>query len=142
MIVPDVNVLIHAMDEGAPTHERAWDWWSRSMHGTEHIGFTWAVLMGYFRIVTDPRILRLPFPIAEASAHVREWMALPRAHVLEPGPEHVHVMERMLAGAGRAGDLVPDAHLAALAFEHGGTVYSSDKNFARFPLVRWVDPTA
>jgi len=142
MIVPDVNLLIHAMDEGAPSHARAWDWWSRTMHGSEHIGLTWAVLMGYVRIVTHPRILQLPFPVAEAATHVHDWLTLPRSRVLEPGVEHIQVMEQMLEAAGRAGDLVPDAHLAALAYEHGGTVYSEDADFARFPNVRWIDPTA
>lgn len=142
MIVPDVNVLIQAMDPDSPHHDRAWPWWDHAMRGSEHIGFAWSVMSGYLRITTNPRVMPLPLGMSEAASHVRDWLALPRAIVLQPGVEHVHVMEQLLDSAGRAGDLVPDAHLAALAFEHGGTVYSQDADFARFRGIRWVDPTA
>ena len=142
MIVPDVNLLVYARNTGCPEHDAALEWWESAVNGIEHIGFGWPVLTGYLRITTNPRVLPAPLDITSAVADVEEWLRLPRVRILEPGIEHLHVMERMLAGAGRAGDLVPDAHLAALAFEHGGTVYSSDADFARFPLSRWVDPLA
>lgn len=140
MIVPDINVLIYAMDTSAPEHERAWRWWESVLRGNEHIGFTWMVMVGYIRLAT--RHGGAQASVAAAIADTESWMALPHAHVLHPRAEHLHVVERLLDGAGRGGDLVPDAHLAALSMQHGGTVYSHDKDFGRFPNVPWVDPLA
>jgi uncharacterized protein len=117
MIVPDVNLLIYAMDEQAPQHDAAWSWWESSLRGLEHIGFGWSVLTGYVRMLTSPR-----------------------TNVLNPGIEHLHVMERLMAPLGRAGPLVTDAHLVALAIENGGTVYSADADFGLFERVDWVNP--
>ena len=140
MIVPDANVLIYAMNADAPEHERAWEWWQRAQSGHERIGLAWSVAVTYVRLMTNPRIMPSPLPIPEAISDVRRWLASPLVDVLTPGAEHLHVMERLLAG--RGGELISDAHLAALAMENGGTVYSADSDFARFADVRWVDPLA
>jgi len=142
VIVPDVNVLIHAMDVDSRHHKRAWEWWSAALSGSEHIGFGWSVLTAYVRLTTHPRVMRAPIDVATATGDVRAWLALPTSLVLIPGPDHMHVMTRLLETTGGGGDLVPDAHLAALAIENGGTVYSQDADFARFPDVRWVNPLA
>ena len=142
MIVPDVNVLIHAMDVDSRHHDGAWEWWSSSLHGGEHIGFSWSVLTAYVRLTTHPRIMGTPMEVVTSTEDVRQWLALPVTMVLTPGPEHIYVMTRLLDAAGGGGDLVPDAHLAALALENGATVYSQDADFARFPEVRWVNPLA
>lgn len=142
MIVPDVNVLIHAMDVDSRHHAVAWQWWSETVGGSEHVGLSWSVLTAYIRLTTHPRIMGSPVEVAVATEDVRLWLSLPITLVLMPGPEHMHVMTRLLEAAGGGGDLVPDAHLAALAVENGGTVYSQDADFARFPDVRWVNPLA
>ena len=140
MIVPDVNVLIYAMDANSPQHESAWAWWKSATGGAEHLGFSWGVLTGYVRISTNARIMPQPLTVEQAVAHERAWLSLPRARILNPGPEHLHIMERLLAPFGRGGDLVSDAHLAALAIENGGTVYSADDDFSRFERLAHVNP--
>lgn len=140
MIVPDVNLLLYAMDANSPHQDRAWPWWESALRGTEHIGFTWAVVTGYVRISTNPRAMVAPLTIEQSVAHTRAWLSMPRSRLLNPGVEHLHVMERLLAPLGRAGKLVADAHLAALAIENGGTVYSADHDFALFERVPWVNP--
>lgn len=140
VIVPDVNLLIHAMNTDSDHHAAAWSWWSAALNGDEHIGLTWPVLIGYLRLTTHPRILGRPLDSPTAATHVRGWIDSPRTVLIDPGPDHVHVMERLLRSAGSGGDLIPDAHLAALAIENGGTVYSQDADFARFDGVRWVNP--
>lgn len=142
MIVPDVNLLVYAMDSECHQHASAWRWWESVLRGEEHIGLTWPVLIAYVRIATHPRASARVTDVAEAVADVEAWMAHPLAHVLEPRAEHLLMVERMLEAAGRGGNLVPDAHLAALAVQHGGTVYSNDADFGRFPYVRWVNPLA
>ena len=142
MIVPDVNVLIYAMNSDCPQHERAWAWWESAQRGPERIGFSWAVGLAYLRLMTNPRIMPTPLTLEDALGDVRRWFSSPLAELLSPGPEHLHVMERLLDAAGRGSELISDAHLAALAVENGATVYSADADFARFPGVRWVDPLA
>lgn len=140
MIVPDVNVLIYAMDANSPHHRTAWPWWQSALRGSEHIGFGWAVVTGYVRITTNPRVMSTPLTVEQAMSHVRSWLDAPRAHIISPGAEHLHMMERLLAPLGRGGTVVSDAHLAALALEHGGTVYSADADFGRFDRLSWVNP--
>ena len=140
MIVPDVNLLLYAMDANSPHHDRAWPWWESALRGTEHIGFTWAVITGYVRISTNPRAMPAPLTVEQSVSHTRSWLSLPRSRLLNPGVEHLHVMERLLAPLRRAGSLVADAHLASLAIENGGTVYSADHDFALFERVPWVNP--
>jgi len=98
--------------------------------------------MAYVRLTTHPRIMGSPMEASSACEDVRSWLSLPTTMVLTPGPEHMYVLAGLLESAGGGGDLVPDAHLAALAIENGGTVYSQDADFARFPDVHWVNPLA
>ena len=140
MIVPDVNVFIHAMDTDSRHHGPAWAWWQQTLEVAEHVGLSWSVLTAYARLTTHPRILGRPMDVASATSDIEGWLASANTLILEPGHEHVRVMTRLLESAGSGGDLVPDAHLAALAFEHGGTVYSQDADFARFDGIRWINP--
>ena len=142
MIVPDVNVLVHAMNTESDHHEQAWNWWSTALSGSEHIGLAWSVLMGYLRVTTHPRIMPNPQDFDRAAEDLRLWLAAPITMTLTPGPDHLQVMRTLMAGAGRGGDLTPDVHLAALAFENGGTIYSQDADFARFNRIQWINPCA
>lgn len=142
MIVPDANLLIYAMNSDSDHHAAAWSWWESVQRGQERIGLTWQVMLAYIRIMTHPRLLPTPLTIDQAFADVRSWMESPITDVLLPGREHLHVMEHLLAEAELGGDMSSDAHLAALALENGGIVYSADQDFARFAAVRWVNPLA
>lgn len=142
MIVPDINLLLYAMHKESDHHDAAWMWWESALRGSEHIGFGWSVLTGYVRVATNHRSMSLPITVEQAFSHTRAWLAAPRTRLLSPGVEHLHVMERLLAPLGRGGNLVTDAHIAALAIEHGGTVYSADTDFGRFDRVQWVNPLA
>ena len=86
MIVPDVNLLVHAMNAESDHHERAWSWWSSTWNGTEHIGLAWSVMIGYLRITTHPRIMPVPQPFDAAISDVRSWMGAPISVMLTPAP--------------------------------------------------------
>jgi len=131
---------MYSMNSDSEFHQRARQWWESAQTGSEHIGLTWPVMIAYLRLMTNPRIMPQPLTITEAVDDVHAWMQLPRTVMLYPGPDHVHILHSLLMAAGRGGDLTSDAHVAALALEHGGTVYSQDADFARFPGVRWIDP--
>jgi len=98
--------------------------------------------MGFIRISTGPHYSRAPVPVESAMAVIREWRSAECVRIIEPRDEHLHIVERLLFSRGVAGRHVMDAHLAALAIEHRGTIYSADSDFAEFPSVAWVNPLA
>ena len=140
MILPDVNLLLYAIDEAAPRHAQARGWLEEALSGTEEVGFAWAVLLGFVRISTNPAAFEDPLDGAQAFAYAEEWLARPVASTLSPGPGHIALMRQLLQPLGVAGNLTSDAHLAALAIEHGAELCSSDTDFARFEGLRWRDP--
>ena len=142
MILVDANLLIYAIDESAPRHDDAKRWLEDVLSGREAVGFAWTVLMAVLRLITNPMIFDTALSIEEATARVEEWMANPTAVTLEPTQRHLSVLRGLLLPLGTAGNLVPDAHLAALAIEHGGVVASADHDFGRFKGLRWFDPLA
>lgn len=142
VIVPDVNLLLCAMNSDSELHDPAWAWWESAQRGTERIGLAWSVITAYIRLMTNAAVMPRPLSVEQATDDARAWLDFPITDALLPGAEHLHVMERLLVAAGNGGELTSDAHLAALALEHGGTVYSLDRDFARFPSIRWVNPLA
>jgi toxin-antitoxin system PIN domain toxin len=140
VILPDVNLLLYAIDEAAPRHAQARGWLEEALSGTEEVGFAWAVLLGFVRISTNPAAFEDPLDGAQAFAYAEEWLARPVASTLSPGPGHIALMRQLLQPLGVAGNLTSDAHLAALAIEHGAELCSSDTDFARFEGLRWRDP--
>jgi toxin-antitoxin system PIN domain toxin len=138
--LPDVNLLIYAIDEEAPGHEPARAWLEGVLSGTEAVGFAWAVLLGFLRISTSPAILERPLGLEEALDYVEGWLAQPPATVLSPTARHAALLRQLLAPLGVAGNLTSDAHLAALAIEHGAELCSADTDFARFTEVAWRNP--
>lgn len=140
MKLPDINLLIYAIDETSPNHTRAKSWLEQLMSGTEAVGFAWLVLLGFVRISTNPAALERPLTPSEAVDYIDEWLATPVASVVEPTFEHAAVLRRLLESVGTGGDLTSDAHLAALAIEQGAEICSSDVDFARFKGLRWTDP--
>lgn len=143
MRLPDVNLLLYAADENSARHEAARTWLEDTLSGTETVAFAWLTLIGFVRICTNPRVTSAPWRIEEALDAVDGWLAQPAVTVIDPTHRHTAVLRDLLAPIGAAGgNLTADAHLAALAIEHGATLYSSDNDFARFPGLRWSDPLA
>jgi uncharacterized protein len=140
--VPDVNLLLYAVDAAAPRHERARIWLEEALSGIEEVGWAWAVLLGFLRISTNPAVFEEPLAADDAFAYLEDWLAVPVAAPLAPGRDHVALIHRLLEPIGVAGNLTSDAHLAALAIEHGAELCSSDSDFARFEGLRWSDPLA
>lgn len=140
MKVPDLNLLIYAVDRRSPSHKASQRWWNGVMSGTETIAFSWTVLLGFVRLTTNPAVVRQPFTAEEALDYVDRWLSVPVTTVIEPTPRHASVLRDLLATTGTAGNLVSDAHLAALAIEHGAELCSADRDFGRFPGLRWMNP--
>ena len=132
MLLPDANVLLHAVNERAREQDVA-DAWRRGALGRgEAVGFAWTVLLAFLRISTHPSIFPAPLSVPEATGVVERWLGAPPAIAVEPTRRHLALLTGFLHQAGTAGNLVGDAHLAALALEHGATVVSFDRDFARF----------
>lgn len=140
MILPDVNVLLYALDAASPRHDRARPWLEDVLSGTETVAFAWSVLLGVVRLSTRAAIFERPLSTDAALDVVEGWLERPNATVVHPGNRHGAVLRELLSPFGSAGNLVTDAHLAALAIEHGATLCSSDADFSRFEGLRWVDP--
>lgn len=140
MILVDVNLLLYIKGADMPQHDRAASWFERAVGDRTRIGLPWQSLLGFVRIITSARLCSQPLSIAHAWQQVEEWLALPGVWIPEPTEHHAKVLGELLLSANVSGNLVPDAHLAAIAVEHGLVVCSTDADFARFPGVRWVNP--
>lgn len=140
MILVDANILVYAHVTESPHHADARRWLEERLNGTTRVGLPWASLLAFLRLVTNPRVFERPEPIGEAWATVKDWLACAPAWVPQPGERHAEILGELLTQPGIVANLVPDAHLAALAIEHGLTVCSSDADFARFPSVAWTNP--
>ena len=142
MIVVDANLLIYAFDETSPQHGAAHRWLHEQLNGTVRVGLPWLSLLAFIRLVTNPRVFARPTDIGTAWRQVERWLSSPVAWVPAPTDGHASVLGALLTATGATGNLVPDAHLAALAIEHGLILCSSDGDFARFNGIRWENPLA
>ena len=142
MILPDINLLVHAYNSRSPVHDRARGWWEGLLNTTQPVGLSWAGMLGFIRISTHRQSLANPLPVASASSHVRAWLAQPYVAILDPGARHAEILFGLLEALGTAGNLTTDAHLAALAIEHQAELHSTDADFSRFPGLRWTNPLA
>ena len=140
MLLPDVNLLVYAHNEHAPQHAKARDWWNACLRGPQAVGLAWAVMRGFVRITTHPKVFERPMTVDEALGRIAEWLPLPHVQVLHPAERHFDGWMELLLGLGSAANLTTDAHLAALAIERNCTLCSTDADFARFPGLRWVNP--
>jgi uncharacterized protein len=138
--LPDLNLLLYAIDEGSPKHARARTWLAETLSGTEVVGLAWLVLLGFVRLSTNPVVFQRPLSSDEALDYVDGWLAQPCATVVTPTERHPTLLRELLNPLGTAGNLTSDAHLAALAIEHGAELCSSDADFSRFEGLRWRDP--
>jgi hypothetical protein len=140
MILPDVNVLVHAHNADSAVHEKARLWWDSCLGGTEGIGLAWAAILGFVRITTNRRVVARPLAVGSVMDRIESWLALPHVHVARPSDHHFARLRAKLEHLGAAGNLTTDAHLAVLAMERGYVLYSTDADFARFPGLRWTNP--
>ena len=142
MILVDANLLIYAVNSSAPRHAAAQRWLDERLNGVARVGLPWASLMAFLRLTTNPRVFPRPMGMADAWSHVQAWLSCGSAWVPAPTTRHAEILARLLAAPGVHGNLVPDAHLAALAIEHGLELNSTDGDFARFGELRWRNPLA
>jgi uncharacterized protein len=140
MIVVDVNLLLYAVISGFPQHERARAWWEDTLNGSREVGLTSPAVFGFLRIVTNPRVLTNPMPVATGIGHVRRWLDQPNVRFLVPGSRHLELAFEILEAVGTAGNLTTDVQLAAFALEQEGELNSNDSDFGRFKALRWVNP--
>ena len=142
MILVDANILIYSHVESFAQHDAARDWLDQQINGTVRVGMPWESLLAFLRLVTNARVFEHPEPIAQAWQQVRDWLSCDSVWTPQPTEQHVAVLNELLGEPGVHANLVPDAHLAALAIEHGLTLCSTDGDFARFPTLRWLNPIA
>lgn len=142
MILVDANLLLYAYDASAQQHKDAKRWWQEQLSQPYPVSLAWITVVAFIRIGTNPRVFSRPLTISEACAHVAGWFKQPMLTVLEPGERHWMVLQQTLETAQAAGNLVTDAHLAALAIEHGATLCSTDQDFSRFDGLNWLNPLA
>jgi toxin-antitoxin system PIN domain toxin len=140
MIIPDVNLLLHAYRIQSPHHKEARDWWEDTLNRERPIGLAWVTIFGFVRISTHRGISVNPLFPAEAMLRVRSCLAHPRVRIVTPGENHAETVFGMLEYLGTAGNLTTDAHLAALSIEYRAEIASTDTDFARFKGVRWFNP--
>ena len=140
MIFLDANVLIYAVNEDAPLNRKTKRWLEFSLSGSETVGFSWNVLLAFLRLSTRPGLFRNPLTIAAACDVVDSWLDQSSATIVHPGPRHPRIFRDLLVPLGTGGNLTSDAHLAAIAIEHGAELCSFDADFARFPGLKWRNP--
>jgi toxin-antitoxin system PIN domain toxin len=140
VILPDLNLILYAHNRDALHHTAAHAWWEGLLNDTEPVAIPWIVVLGFIRLVTHRSAMITPMSPATAVTYVRAWFARSNVEHLDPGPQHVDLLDRLLTATGTAGNLTTDAHLAALAIEHQCELHSNDNDFARFPGLRWRNP--
>jgi uncharacterized protein len=142
MILVDANLLLYAEDSLSASHEPARQWWDAQLSGSDIVGLCWPVLVAFVRIGTNPRLHQRPLTPAEAISRVHSWLQQPCVRILLPTDQHWTAFQRMVRVGNATGNLVSDAHLAALALEHDCTLCSTDTDFARFRGLKWKNPIA
>ncbi len=140
MKLPDVNLFLYAADQSSPRHPAARAWVEAALSGAETVALAWMVLLGFVRLSTHPSVFDRPLEMEEAFDLLDSWLDQPCVTVVHPSDRHAGVLRELLGPLGTAGNLTSDAHLAALAIEHGALLCSCDSDFSRFPGLRWVDP--
>jgi hypothetical protein len=140
MTLLDANILLYAYDPDSPQHKDAARWLEELFRGPDLIGLPWQTIWAFLRIRTNLRLVTTPQSPGEAFRIVRNWLSLPGVVIVQPGPAHAELLEALVTEHRAAGPLVSDAALAALAMEHGAVLASTDRDFRRFPNIRWINP--
>ena len=140
MILVDANILLYAEDSLHSLHQQARRWWDDQLSGTGVVCLCWTVLSAFIRIGTNPRVFEHPLFLEQALARIQSWLDQPCTRVVRPTERHWSVFKQMLTDGQAVANLVTDAHLAALAIQHGCELASTDSDFARFPNLKWKNP--
>lgn len=140
MILVDTNLLIYAVNRDSPMHDNARGWLETVLSGNTIVGLPWMVLIAFLRLTTNPRVVQSPMLIDQALGYIDGWLQQPYVIPLNPGERHWAILNRLLLSSGLAGNLTNDAHLAAMAIEHGYVLYSVDNDFRRFDGLEYVNP--
>ena len=142
MILIDANILLYAENSLHPRNRKARTWWDGKLSGSRSVCLCWTVLSAFIRIGTNPRVFEHPLSLEQAVARVQSWLEQPCTRVVRPTDRHWSVFQQMLSDGQAVANLVTDAHLAALAIEHGCELASTDSDFARFSRLKWINPLA
>jgi toxin-antitoxin system PIN domain toxin len=136
----DLNILLYVVNRDSIYHRPALEWWEQALNGDEPVGLAWTVLLGFVRLATNPDIFPKPLEPKAAISKVNAWLSLENVRLVQETEDHWTTLSALLNEAGMAGNLVTDAHLAALAITHGAALASCDTDFARFKGLRWENP--
>ena len=142
MIVLDANILIYAYDSGSSQHTKARAWVEKTFSSVEALGLSWQTVAAFLRVMTNTRLPGPRLGLEQAARLVDGWLAQPNIRVLSPSDEHWISLRRMIVEGQASGALISDAQLAALTMEYGGVLHTTDRDFARFPGLRWANPLA
>jgi uncharacterized protein len=142
VIVLDANILLYGYDSASSQHGKARRWIERTFSNATPIGLPWQTVAAFLRIMTNPRLPGERFTLEEAVQVVEQWFEQPNIRFLGPGEDHWPLLRQMVVEGQAQGPLISDAQLAALTLEHGGVLHTTDRDFARFPGLRWVNPLA
>jgi len=140
VIIPDVNLLVHAYNMHSTVHKKARAWWESAMNDPHPVGLPWISILGFIRITTHRSILVKPLPVTAACDLVRSWLEQPQVTILHPGERHATIFFGLVEALGSAGNLTTDAHLAALAIENQAELHTTDADFTRFSGLKWKNP--
>jgi uncharacterized protein len=140
VIAVDANLLLYAKFLDFPQHEAARDWLDHAIAGAPRVALPWPSVLAFMRIATNPRVFGKPLSSEAAWKQAQEWLARPNVWVPVPTPRHAEVLGQLVHAVHPTGKLVPDAHLAVLAIEHGLVLCTTDADFGRFPGLRWENP--
>ena len=141
MLIPDVNLLVYAINRNNPHHRDSFAWLRTTLQGSAQTGFCAPVVFAFVRIVTNPKIIPYPLTVDIAFSLVEEWLAAPNSQWLEPDHSHLERVKTLLLETGPGGNLVADAQIAAYAQQYNATICSADSDFRRFD-VKWLNPLA
>jgi uncharacterized protein len=140
VIVVDANLLIYSYDTDSAQHKNSRAWVEKVFSAIEPVGLPWQTLSAFLRVVTNRRLPGSRLTAEQAAQIVEEWLEQPNVRIIVPGDEHWALFRRTMVEGQAAGPLVSDAQIAALTIEYGGVLYTADRDFARFPGLRWKNP--
>jgi toxin-antitoxin system PIN domain toxin len=140
VIVLDANLLIYAYNSGSAHHRKARAWLEKTLSEIDAVGLPWQAVSAFLRVMTNRRLPGEHFSVEEAAGMIDLWLSHPNVQVLAPGENYWRLFRRMIVEGRASGPLVSDAEIAALTIEYGGVLYTADRDFARFPGLRWENP--